>query len=131
MDGMSSWLDYIPFSQNVWQDVLRRKWNTNARLSFFSTGACDFEVEPVNNVTENEKVIEEQDTKFWAREWDIGMVKQFVGASFPKPSDLQGEDTQMESLFKSLENAMGGHDAKRHLSWPLVLILARKRSSSR
>lgn len=127
-DGMSSWLDYIPFSQNSWQNIVRHKWNTNARLSFFGPSACDFDVDPVSKVQDNERVIKKHDATFWERNWDVAMVKRFVGASFPKPSDLKGEDAKMNSLFKRLEDAMGGTHAKRLFSWPVVLILARKRS---
>jgi SAM-dependent methyltransferase len=127
-DGMTSWLDYIPFAPGLWQDVYRYKWNTQARLPFFGPNACDFEVEPMSSTHEGEKIIEEQNPDFWAVEWDFEMLKRFVAATFPKPADMVGIDESMEKLFSHLKVAMGGDNIKRHLSWPVVLVLARKRA---
>lgn len=126
-DGKFSWLDYISFSQEQWKDVRRHKWNTHARLSFFTTGACDFPVEPISNVQKHETITEEQDLHFWQVSWDVGMLKRFVGASFPKPKELAGPDDTMDRLFVQLADAMGGYEAERQFSWPVVLILASKR----
>lgn len=127
-DGKASWLDYIPFSPDQWADVRRHKWNNqHARLSFWTPDACDFPVEPVSNVREEEAVTEEQDPTFWAREWDAATVRRFVKASFPKPRELtQGKDETMEGLLQRLGPAMGGEGVVRKLSWPAVLVLATK-----
>ncbi|KAI2619894.1 S-adenosyl-L-methionine-dependent methyltransferase [Hypoxylon sp. NC1633] len=89
-DGKFSWLDYIPFAAEQWNDVRRHKWNTQARLSFFTPRACDFPVEPVCNVGKQEMVTEEHDPDFWRVSWDIRMLRRYIGASFPKPSELAG-----------------------------------------
>lgn len=127
-DGKASWLDYIPFEKGVWADVQRRKWNTHARLSFFTPAACDFPVEPCNNVGEGEFTGEERDDSFWQVTWDLGMLRRFVDASFPKSKGLSGTDEAMETMFAQLEDAMGGRGVERNLSWPVVLILASKKN---
>jgi SAM-dependent methyltransferase len=128
VDGMSSRLDYIPFSQSLWNDVRRHKWNTNARLPFFGPEACDFSIEPVSNVAGHEIATEERDPTFWSVEWNIDMVKRFIGAIFPKPAELDLPDPKRDALFKQLSRAMGGVGSKKSMSWPAVLITARKRS---
>lgn len=77
-DGKFSWLDKIPFAPEYWKGVRRHKWNTQARLSFFTSDICDFPVEPVSCVDSNEKASQEQDLGFWAVNWDIGMLRKFV-----------------------------------------------------
>ncbi|KAK2598906.1 hypothetical protein QQS21_005648 [Conoideocrella luteorostrata] len=126
-DGMLSWLDYIPFAPEQWHNVRRHKWNTAARLSFFTPRICDFAVEPVSMVGTHETVLEEQDPTFWEVRWDVSMLKRFVKASFPKPRELVGPDAAMEKLFEQLTEAMGDEGAMRALSWPVVLILAARR----
>ncbi|RYP67415.1 hypothetical protein DL771_007246 [Monosporascus sp. 5C6A] len=125
-DGMISWLDYIPFAPDQWRDVRRHKWNTHARLSFFTSRVCDFPVEPVSNVGENEATSKEEDPSFWKVSWDVGKLNSFVRASFPKRRELASPDATMEGLFEQLAVAMGGHSAMREFSWPAVLVLAAK-----
>ncbi|KAI1465033.1 S-adenosyl-L-methionine-dependent methyltransferase [Daldinia caldariorum] len=125
-DGKFSWLDYIPFASDTWSDIRRHKWNTHARLSFFTRRACDFPVEPVCNVGPEEAVSTEQDLAFWEVSWDVEMLRKFVRASFPKPNELTEPDNTMDGLFEQLARAMGEHNAQRKLSWPAVLILAEK-----
>ncbi|KAI2609644.1 S-adenosyl-L-methionine-dependent methyltransferase [Hypoxylon fragiforme] len=130
-DGKASWLDYIPFDPATWTDVQRHKWNTQARLSFFTPAACGFPVKPVSRVEAHELVSEERDADFWKVEWDGRMLRRFVRASFPKTREvLEGKDEIMDALFKRLMNAMGGQDARRKLSWPAVLVLASRKGDS-
>ncbi|KAF2260272.1 S-adenosyl-L-methionine-dependent methyltransferase [Lojkania enalia] len=126
-DGMASWLDYIPFQKDDWQDVRRHKWNNaNARLAFFGPAACDFDVEPLSAVTGHEAVTEVQDPSFWKVDWDVEMVKRFVMAVFPKPKEMVGTDAVMEGYFEKLRDIMGGPGKKTTMSWPAVLILAQR-----
>ncbi|KID81172.1 hypothetical protein MGU_11454 [Metarhizium guizhouense ARSEF 977] len=125
-DGKFSWLDYIPLSSDKWTDVRRHKWNTYARLSFFTPNACDFPVRASSSVGEHETVSEEDDPSFWSVTWDVGMLRRFVKASFPKPRDLAGMDGTIDQLFEQLTKAIGGENVSRKLSWPAVLILAVK-----
>ncbi|KAF2470839.1 S-adenosyl-L-methionine-dependent methyltransferase, partial [Lindgomyces ingoldianus] len=126
-DGMASWLDYIPFSEGQWKDVRRQKWNnTKARLAFFGPAACDFKVEPVSSVNRLEAVTEKYDPTFWNVNWDFEMVRRFVIAVFPKPREMAGPDEIMDGHLKKLREMMGSRDRKASMSWPAVLILARK-----
>ncbi|KAK0621565.1 S-adenosyl-L-methionine-dependent methyltransferase [Bombardia bombarda] len=123
VDGKYSWLDYIPLPTTRWVDVRRHKWNTHARLSFFTPDACDFPVDgTASSVGEHETVTEEEDLGFWRVSWDVEKLARFVRASFPRPHD--GEDETMERLFAQLADAMGGRGVERKMSWPVVLILA-------
>jgi SAM-dependent methyltransferase len=128
VDGMTSRLDYIPFPPSLWQDVRRHKWNTHARLPFFGPEACDFRVDSVSNVAGHEIVTEERDPNFWSVEWDVNMIMRFIAAIFPKSAELNAPDPKKDALFKQLLLAIGGHGIKKPMSWPAVLITARKRS---
>ncbi|KAI0855706.1 S-adenosyl-L-methionine-dependent methyltransferase [Xylaria cubensis] len=125
-DGMFSWLDYIPFSHKRWRNVRRHKWNPHARLSFFTPNACDFPIEPIISVAQDQVVTEAHDPGFWQASWDVSMLRRFVKASFPKPKVSDGPDEVMERLFEELAREMGVHGVERFLSWPAVLILAEK-----
>jgi SAM-dependent methyltransferase len=126
-DGMASWLDYIPFDQKSWQDVRRNKWNTHVRLAWFGQDACDFKVQAVSSIQKSEEVTEEKSADLWNVQWDIDLLKKFVGASFPKPGGSRSFDDHMDKLFEELSEGMGGPGVKVSLSWPVLLILARKR----
>ncbi|KAI1151051.1 S-adenosyl-L-methionine-dependent methyltransferase [Nemania diffusa] len=125
-DGMFSWLDYIPFSHEKWRNVRRHKWNSHARLSFFTPHACDFLIEPTISVVQDQVVTQARDPAFWQVSWNVSMIRKFVRASFPKREALNGLDEEMELLFEKLSEAMGGHEVETSLSWPAVLILAEK-----
>ncbi|KAI1324527.1 S-adenosyl-L-methionine-dependent methyltransferase [Xylariaceae sp. FL0255] len=125
-DGKFSWLDYIPLPADRWEDVHRHKWNPNARLSFFTPGACDFPIDITTRVGTHEMTSQEHNSSFWGVRWDMGVLRRFVKASFPKPRGLDAPDDTMEALFEDLTEAMGGPTAERALSWPAVLILATK-----
>lgn len=131
-DGKFSWLDNVPFPAEQWRDVRRHKWNTGARLSFFTSKACDFPVEPVSRVGEQDVVTEEQNTAFWQVAWGPEKLERFVRASFPKPRELllPGQCPEMALAFKQFSNLMGGPNAVEEFSWPAVLVLASKRVSS-
>jgi SAM-dependent methyltransferase len=126
-DGMASWLDYIPFSQDNWTDVHRRKWNNaGARLSFFGPAACDFGVEPASAVGSHETVTDEQSPSFWKSYWDAGILKRFVLSIFPKPKSMIKTDKILDKHLEKLEELMGGPGVKVSMTWPAVLILVRK-----
>ncbi|ETS74998.1 hypothetical protein PFICI_13482 [Pestalotiopsis fici W106-1] len=129
-DGKFSWLDYIPFDAKLWTDVRRHKWNTQARLSFFTREACDFPVECVRSVGPDEALSEEQDPTFWGVKWNFTKLRSFVNASFPTPNGLVGEQDKMETLFEQLASCMGGQEAERTFSWPAVLLTAAKKVES-
>lgn len=124
-DGIASWLDYIPFAAEEWKSVQRHKWNTAwTQLGFFGQEACNFPVEPATAVTEGEAVIERQDRDLWRKDWDLAQLRQFVQHIFP----FNGTDEEpVKPLWAELEKRMGGAQAKRSFSWPVVLVLASKK----
>jgi SAM-dependent methyltransferase len=123
--GMASQLDYLDFSAGQWKNVQRRKWNSkSAEMSFFTSNACDFEIEITSNISESEKVIEVEDAEMWASSWNIQGVKNFVDFCFPNIKELVDGDSEIQRLFEELAQAMGGHETKRTYTWPIVLILA-------
>ena len=129
-DGMASWLDYIDFPLRDWENVRRMKWNPQMTMPFFGPDACDFDIEPVQNIGEKDEVSETEDLGFWKNEWDMAGVKEFVSASFPTSKDTKGMvDKVMDDYFKDLTEAMGGEHEVRAFSWPVVLILATRSSS--
>ncbi|KAF1969960.1 S-adenosyl-L-methionine-dependent methyltransferase [Bimuria novae-zelandiae CBS 107.79] len=128
-DGMASWLDYIPFSEDNWTNIHRQKWNNaRDRLSFFGPAACDFEVEPTSAVSSNEIVINEQDPNFWKIDWDAEMLKRFVLSIFPKPKSMVKTDEILDGHLEKLKELMGGPGVKASMTWPAVLILVRKKT---
>ena len=126
-DGMHSWLDYIPFPQDQWQNVHRHKWNTQVRLAFFGPAACDFPIEPKSSVAKGERTTEDRDDSLWQVNWDLNKLRQFVRASFPR-SNWYEADQEFNPLFEKLRKAMGQDGAARPMSWPAVLVLAQKRA---
>ncbi|KAH8426646.1 class I SAM-dependent methyltransferase [Aspergillus melleus] len=124
-DGIASWLDYIPFAREEWKSVQRHKWNTEwTQLGFFGQDACNFPVEPVSKVQDGEVVIERQDRDLWRKDWNLAQLRQFVQHIFP----FNGTDEEpVKPLWAELEKKMGGAQAQRTFSWPVVLVLASKK----
>lgn len=129
-EGKASWFDYIPFFAECWNDVRRHKWNTQARLSYWTPAACDFDIELLSCVQKHEEVTEKVDHDFWKVEWDISMIRRYVGAAFPTPRHIDQANHEMNELFEKLETAMGGANAARAMSWPVVLVLAQKQEKA-
>ena len=125
-DRMTSFLDDIELKSDVWRDIERRKWNSKHAMSFYGPEACDFEITPSSAIGVEEKVVEKQEPGFWERRWDLGGVKRFVLANLPT-FDEENQDERVETEYKKLGQAMGGEDAKRKITWPVVLILASKK----
>jgi trans-aconitate 3-methyltransferase len=125
-DGMDSWLDYLDLSSSGhWNNIVRRKWNSRrAKMGFFGPAACDFDIEPANNVGPTEEIIELEDSGMWKGSWDIEGVKEFVKFSFPNFREQVEADINIMHLFDDLEVAMGGATAVRNYTWPVVLVLA-------
>ena len=127
-DGMESWLDYVCFPADTWTDVQRFKWNMHGTLPFFGKEACGFDIEPVSNVTEGEKVTISEDPEFWMNSWDVAAVKRYFSVLFPGFKDANGEgDAEIDGLFKELTEVMGGEAAVRQFTWPCVLLLGTRR----
>ena len=127
-DGMESWLDYVSFPADTWTDVQRLKWNTHGTLPFFGKEACGFEIEPVSNVAEGEKVVVNEDPEFWMNRWDAAALKKYFSVLFPGFKEAIGEgDNEIDGLFGELTETMGGEEVVRQFTWPCVLVLATRR----
>ena len=128
-DCMASWLDNVALPAEEWRGVERRKWNPQLSMPFYGPAACDFEVERTSTIGEEERVWEEKDLGFWAERWRADEVKRFVAVNLPRfEEDKAGkEDEVMANRYQELEEAMGGKEAERAITWPVVLILATRK----
>lgn len=129
-DTLESWLDNVTLSPDIWQDVYRYKWNAHLPMPVVGPNACDFVIEPKSNVDEaTEKVVKQEDPQFWAESWNVGEVRRFVECLIPSFEDLKanGVYAHVEPKYQELEKAMGGKDAQRAFTWPVVLILATRK----
>lgn len=124
-NGIASWLDNVPFAESEWHSVQRRKWNKSwTDMGFFGQDACNFPLEPVSNVKDCEVVTEVEDRGLWRKDWNSDQLKKFVDHIFPFPSI---DEEPVKHVWEELIHEMGGVQAQRAFSWPLVLILASKK----
>ena len=128
MITMASWLDVIPFSQDIWSDVERIKWNPDKPMSFLDEQYFDFEVKYESAVGPADKIEERKDRNFWAKE-DCGIewVKGFINAQWPWKTTDDDIGAQMAPMYEELETAMGGKGSRTTIAWPVVLLLATRR----
>ena len=129
-DTLQSWLDNVVLSPDIWRDIYRYKWNAHLPMPVVGPNACDFAIEPTSNIDEKtEKVVKEEDPQFWAESWDVGEVRRFVECLIPsfEEQKAKGGYQHIETKYQELERAMGGKDAKRAFTWPVVLILATRK----
>lgn len=124
-DRMTSFLDDVELTSDVWRDVERRTWNAKHAMPFYGPEVCDFEITRSSAIKEAEKVVEKQEAGFWERRWNPAGVKRFVLANMPT-FDADQQDERVESKYQELAQAMGGETAIRSITWPVVLILASK-----
>ena len=56
-------------------------------------------------------------------------VKRFVAVNLPQFEEEKGgkEDEVIAKMYQELEEAMGGQEAERVNTWPVVLILATRK----
>ena len=129
-DTLESWLDNVALSPDIWGDVYRYKWNSHLPLPVIGPDAYDFTVETSSNVDQNtEKVVKVEDPHFWAESWDVEEVRRFVECLIPsfEEQKAKGYYQHIEAKYLDLERAMGGKEAKRAFTWPVVLILATRK----
>ncbi|KAH8807457.1 S-adenosyl-L-methionine-dependent methyltransferase [Xylogone sp. PMI_703] len=129
-DTLESFLDNVVVSSEIWRDIYRYKWNPHLPMPVVGSNACDYPIEPSSAIDEkNEKVIKINDPNFWAESWDVQEVRRFVECLIPSFETLKaaGAYEHIEPKYRELEQAMGGKDAKRSLTWPVVLILATRK----
>ncbi|EEQ31210.1 putative trans-aconitate 3-methyltransferase [Microsporum canis] len=123
-DGIASWLDNVPFVEENWHSVERWKWNKSwTEMGFFTQAACDFKLEPTSSVGAKDKVFEIEDRNLWRKDWDVSQLRKFVGHLFPF---AHMDEKPVEQTWTDLTREMGGAQARRAFSWPLVLILVSK-----
>ena len=125
-DRMASFLDDVEFQGDLWRNVERRKWNSKHAMPFYGPEACDFGIEVSSAVRVEEKAVEIEDAAFWERSCDLAGVRRFVSVNLPSFNE-GSRDERLESKYEELEQAMGGGDAVRKITWPVVLILASKK----
>ena len=123
-DSMESWLDNIAFPSMHWNRVERRKWNKGLTKMGFSPEYCSFKIEPSRSISDGEEVIEEEDLELWQGAWNLQGVKSYIHSSFPGIKKLVEDDENIGQLFDQLGEAMGGANAIRLYTWPVVLVLA-------
>ena len=126
-DIMASWLDNIPFPEEQWKSVQRHKWNPHLPMTFYDDSACLFKIDRTSAAGPNEATIEKRDPTIWAEEWNLKEVRRFLEVNVPSFGDTKGKDEEVESWYAELGAAMGGVDAKRVITWPVVLVLATRR----
>lgn len=126
-DTLESWLDNVAMPSDVWQNVHRYKWNTHLAMTPTGPNACDFPIEVSSAVDEREeKIIKLEDPRLWEKNWNHEKLRKFVDHMVPSFQELKenGAFQHIEPKYQELEEAMGGKDAKRSFTWPVVLILA-------
>ena len=129
-DTLESWLDNVTLSPDIWRDIQRHKWNPHLPMPVVGPNACDYPIEPSSNVDEaTEKVVKETDPGFWAEEWDVGEVRRFIECLIPsfEEQKAKGFYAHIEPKYEELAREMGGKEAKRAFTWPVVLILATRK----
>ncbi|PYI20761.1 hypothetical protein BO99DRAFT_442108 [Aspergillus violaceofuscus CBS 115571] len=128
-DAAASWLDSLAFAAGEWRAVRRYTWNRGwARMGFFTGWAGGFVVEPVKRVRAGEKVVEVEDRGLWRRDWDVCQLRRFVRGLLPLEG-VEGVEGGVVSRgdWGALAAEMGGTGVKRAFSWPVVLVLAKRR----
>ncbi|PYI28837.1 S-adenosyl-L-methionine-dependent methyltransferase [Aspergillus indologenus CBS 114.80] len=129
-DAAASWLDCLAFPAAEWRAVQRWTWNRGwARMGFFTGRAGGFVVEPVSRVRAGEEeVVEVEDRGLWRREWDVCRLRRFVSGLLPLEG-VAGVEGGVVSRgdWGALAAEMGGMGVKRAFSWPVVLVLAKRR----
>lgn len=126
---MTSSFDDIEFPASDWQDVRRYKWDGHLPMTFYGPDACKFEVSPISRMKQTELISSIKDPSFWTARWDLVDVRHFVLNVFPTFGDMK-EEARVTELYEHLKVAMGGPDVKRQMTWPVVRVLASRRSSS-
>ncbi|KAK3182631.1 hypothetical protein K4F52_006081 [Lecanicillium sp. MT-2017a] len=127
-ETLLSYMDNIAMPQEDWESVERHKWNCDMPLLFNSKAGFDFDFDVVDRRSENEVTKETINRDMWSAEWSINDIKNYLDSVYPNYRDKAGERySQVESLMEELRLAMGGE--KRKVTFPVVLILATKKST--
>jgi hypothetical protein len=109
--------------------VKRRTTQVELRLptSIQLQGGLRLDFEPVDRRAPGEVTKEVIDRQFWSEDWEIQRVSAYLATVVPNyRAKAGGKCDEVEKLLGELEAAMGGAEAKRNVSFPVVLILATK-----
>lgn len=126
---MVSWLEDLPIDYEAsWADVHRYTWNRDRPMCFFGDEACDFVPEATSLADpEKETRRDVKDRTIFAARWTVDNARLFVKANLPAFAQSDALWAELEPMFQDLETAMGGAGASLVVTWPVTLILARKR----
>ena len=125
-DTMVSWLDNIELDPSVWTDVRRWKWNADKPMEFSDAEDLGWPRNHIKKIHPGEKVQEFADRDMWSESWNIADWKAFLKVNLP---DFNGEwIEEMTKLWSVLEEKMGGPDVKRKVIWPVVCVIATRKS---
>ncbi|KAK2598187.1 hypothetical protein QQS21_005664 [Conoideocrella luteorostrata] len=129
LDTIASRLDDVAFPADTWKHIERRKWNKHAVMGFNDENAMlGLGIDIISNVDqEREKVVEIEDDGFWAENWDVDQIRNFIRAVILSDIAAIEEEPEIQELFDKLTDAMGGKGTKRAIGWPVVLLLASKK----
>ncbi|GAP89892.1 putative DUF4243 and methyltransferase domain protein [Rosellinia necatrix] len=127
--ALHSWLDNIELPKESWEHVERIKWNPDSPLSFCGPAGYDFELEVVDRTRDGEsKRVFDHD--FWTREMSAEQVSGYLSSVLPGYRDrpnAAGPLAEVDLLLQRLQEVMGGESATRKVTFPVSLILAKKR----
>jgi trans-aconitate 3-methyltransferase len=128
-EAIASGLDSVAVPGEMWEGVERWKWNADRPMLFAGPKALDFEVRMVDRRAEGEVVREVEDREFWADEWDVQRVVDFLATIHPNWKDKAGEKdvSEVEGLADDLRMAMGGEGVRWKVTFPVSLILATRK----
>ena len=118
--------DNIELDPSVWTDVRRWKWNADKPMEFSDAEDLGWPRNHIKKIHPGEKVQEFADRDMWSESWNIADWKAFLKVNLP---DFNGEwIEEMTKLWSVLEEKMGGPDVKRKVIWPVVCVIATRKS---
>ncbi|KAI1132546.1 S-adenosyl-L-methionine-dependent methyltransferase [Nemania abortiva] len=126
-----SWLDNIELPTESWEKVERRKWNNDHPLSFCGKEGYGFEIETVDRTHPGEMKKGTIDRDFWVGEMNTDGLAAYMASVLPgyrgRP-DTADRVAKVDGMLRQLKVAMGGGDSKARVAFPVILILATKKS---
>lgn len=126
-DTMVNWLDNIDLDPAIWSDVQRWKWNSDLPMEFSHAQDLGWPLTKISKIHEGEKVENIAERHLWSEMWTVEDWNKFLKVNLPA---FSGEwDEHMQGLWTQLEEKMGGKDVRRRTIWPVVCIVATRRTS--
>jgi len=126
METMMSWFDNIGLDCGLWTDVQRWKWSAHLPMEFSSAEDFNPPVRRTSKISEGEKVQEMGNSDLWSEMWDVENWKKFLKVNLP---DFSGSGFRpVLQMWSELENKIGGKTVKRKTIWPVVAVVASRKS---